>query len=306
VRTVKVEIECFPCVIQRGFSEIMEATDDPRVRFDAASALLRCLAKEFTPDAVAAVVGTMRDRLIKQVTGNLDIYAERKRLSNRAAMKLLPTVQRMLDAEASSERRFRRACLAAIVGNIIEFDIPQHEVNLANLDSLIARAEEDLAIDDLPAIYRALKGAKQVLFLADNAGEIALDKLLVAEVQRLGAKVTVAVKGGPILNDATLDDAQAVSMLDTADAVITTGADAVGLPSPKERSTTFQRAYDEAHFIVAKGMGYAETLTELEIRQPHALLLRTKCNPVAKHFGVARGKNVAKLLTPEEESAHGR
>jgi len=119
---------------------------------------------------------------------------------------------------------------------------------------------------------------------------------LIDELKQLGLNVTVAVKSGPILNDATLEDAKAVNILDLADRVITTGADAVGLPIPEERSTEFTEAYDHTDFVIAKGMGYAETLTETVLKQPHALLLRTKCNPVAKHFGVARGKNVAKLM----------
>jgi uncharacterized protein with ATP-grasp and redox domains len=48
--------------------------------------------------------------------------------------------------------------------------------------------------------------------------------------------------------------------------------------------------------IFAKGMGYAETLTEYQLKKPHALLFRTKCNPVANFFGVPRNKNVAKLM----------
>ncbi len=161
---------------------------------------------------------------------------------------------------------------------------------------MIEDAEKDLAIDEISKIYEEAKSADKILFLTDNAGEIALDKLLVGELKRLNAKITVVVKGGPILNDATLEDAKMVSMYEVADTVITTGADAVGLPIYEERSKEFINAYDEADFVIAKGMGYAETLTEIKLKQPHAFLLRTKCNPVAKHFGVARGKNVAKLV----------
>ena len=80
--------------------------------------------------------------------------------------------------------------------------------------------------------------------------------------------------------------------------VITTGADAVGLPLRRERSEELIKAYDDADFVIAKGMGYAETLTEIKLKQPHMFLLRTKCNPVAHHFKVSRGKNVAKLVKP--------
>lgn len=278
--------------------EIAEATKNPDLQFKAASALLEYMAKEFKSDAVAAFLGTTRDRMIKRISGNPDVYAAKKRESNHVALELLPSLQGMIEKERSSEERFRKACLAAIVGNIIEFDIPEHEVDFDQLDQLIADAEKELVIDDISKIYEEAKKASNILYLIDNAGEIALDKLLVSELKQLGAKVIVVVKGGPILNDATLEDAKAVGMYELADATITTGTDAVGLPLPEERSREFIKAYDEADFVVAKGMGFAETLTESKLRQPHAFLLRTKCNPVARYYGVTRGKNIAKLEKP--------
>ncbi len=293
-----MEIECISCIIHRGYLEIAEATEDPYLQFKAASALLECMAKEFKPGAVAAVLGTMRDRIIKQISGNFDVYSEKKRASNKAATELLPSLKNMIAKETSPENRFRKACLATIVGNVIEFDIPGHEFNLSEIMKLIAKAEEDLAVDEISKIYEDARKANKILYLTDNAGEIVFDRLLVNELRQLGPKVTVVVKGGPILNDATLEDARSVSMYEVADEVITTGADAVGLPLPEERSKEFAEAYDKADLVIAKGMGYAETLTEIRVKQPHAFLLRTKCNPVAGYFGVKRGKNVAKLVEP--------
>lgn len=297
---MKVELECLSCLIHRGYLEIAEATEKPDLQFKIATALLECMAKEFNADAVAAVLGTMRDRLIKQISGNFDVYATKKRASNQAALALLPSLKKMFEEEASPTDKFRKICLAAIVGNVIEFDIPEHNVNLDELKLMITKAEDDLAIDDISEIYEIAKKTKNILYLTDNAGEIVFDKLLVNELKQLGAKVTVAVKGGPILNDATSEDAEEASMYEVADSVITTGADAVGLPLPQERSEEFVKSYAEADFVIAKGMGYAETLTEIELKEPHALLVRTKCNPVAKYFGVKRGKNVAKLLRPKD------
>jgi len=242
----------------------------------------------------------VRDRIIKKVSGNLDVYAEKKNASNQIALALLPPLKKMIEKEPTQEGKFRKACLATIVGNIIEFDIPGHDVNLDQIGQLISDAEKDLAVDDISEILKEAKRAKKILYLTDNAGEIAFDKLLVAELKKIGAKVIVAVKGGPILNDATLNDAKAVSMYEVADEVITTGTDAVGLPLPEEQSEEFIKAYDNADIVLAKGMGYAETLTEIKLKKPHAFLLRTKCNPVARHFGVERGKNIAKLVKPSD------
>ncbi|MDH5634456.1 MAG: ARMT1-like domain-containing protein, partial [Candidatus Bathyarchaeota archaeon] len=209
---MKVEIECLSCLIHRGYLEIAEATKNPSLQFKTATALLEYMAKEFKPEAVSAVLGTARDRIVKRISGNLDVYAEKKRLSNQMALGLLPSIKGIVEKQASPEERFREACLAAIVGNVIEFDIPKHEVNFEDMEQLIVGAEKDLAVDDIDEIYEQVKKAKEVLFLTDNAGEIVFDKLLVGELKRLGVRVTVAVKGGPVLNDATLEDARAISM----------------------------------------------------------------------------------------------
>jgi damage-control phosphatase, subfamily I len=257
--------------------------------------ILNFLVEEFKPTANPAVLGTKRDRIITEITGNPDPYNEKKQISNKKALELLPLAKSIVSKETLPEQRFRKACLAAIVGNIMEFDLPDNPFKFSDLEQLILQAEADLAIDDIPEIFESTKNAKTVLYLTDNAGEVALDTLLVQELKNLGAHVTVAVKEAPILNDALLEDAEAVGMDKMADRVMTTGSDSVGL-FPEECSEEFLERYNSVDFVVAKGMGHAETLTELELPVPHALLLRSKCSTVAGHFGVPTGKNIAKIL----------
>ena len=299
---MKVGAECALCLFKRGYAEILEATEDDSLRLKALEALFKLLAENFKPTSVPAEVGTMRERLIKRVTGNPDPYAKKKRLSNEAALKVLPLAERMISEANSPEDRFRRACLCAIVGNVMEFDIPGHDPHLEEIGSLLRRAEEELAIDDISRAQEIAGESSLILYLTDNAGEIALDTLLVRELKNLGPRVIVAVKGEPVYNDATMEDALYVGMDKVADSVITTGTDAIGL-SLKECSREFLELYEAADLVVAKGMGYAETITEFEVSQPHLLLLRTKCMNVAKYFGVERDRNVAKVLLPREPKA---
>jgi uncharacterized protein with ATP-grasp and redox domains len=275
--------------------EIQEATNDRSLQFKAMSALLRFLAEEFKPTANPAYLGTKRDRLIRKITGNPDPYAKSKQISNQKALEILPLAKNLVSNEPSTELKFRKACLCSIVGNIMEFDIPDNPFKFTDLKKLIQEAEKDLAIDEIPQIFNEARRAKHVLYLIDNAGEIAFDTLLVQELKKSGPHVTVAVKSGPILNDATMEDAKHVGMHEVADEIITTGTDAVGL-IPSECSDEFLKVYNSADFVVAKGMGYAETLTELQLPVPHAILLRTKCGTVANFFDVSMGKNVAKLM----------
>jgi uncharacterized protein with ATP-grasp and redox domains len=293
---LKVEPECVACIVSRGAAEAKEATTNPALRFRAMSDLLKLLQKEFRPTAVPADLGTMRDRLIKRVTGNDDPYKRSKRLSNEKALKLLPYARKLVEKGYAQQDRFKKACLCAIVGNVMEFDIPGHKFTSSTLRKALRDAAVDLVVDDCAATYELARKARSVLYLTDNAGEIVFDVLLVEQLKNMGVNVTVAVKGGAIINDATLEDTEVAGIGKFADRVTTTGTDSVGL-SPKEQSAEFSAVYNSADLVFAKGMGYAETLTEYKLGKPHFLLFRTKCNPVANFFYTAREKNVAKLLS---------
>lgn len=282
-------------MLSRAAAEAKEATTNPALRFRAMSELLRLMNREFKPTAVPADLGTKRDRLIRRITGNDDPYKRSKRISNERALKLLPYARKLVEEGYTQEDRFKRACLCAIVGNAMEFDIPSHKFAFGGLRKSFRDAAKDLVIDDVGKAYELATAARSVLYLADNAGEIVFDVLLVEQLKNMGLNVVVVVKGGPVINDATLEDA-AVSGLDkVADKIVTTGTDAVGF-ALNDVSKEFLDAYNVADLVFAKGMGYAETLTEYKLRKPHLLLFRTKCNPVANFFGVSQEKNVAKLM----------
>ncbi|PIU60215.1 hypothetical protein COS86_00145 [Candidatus Bathyarchaeota archaeon CG07_land_8_20_14_0_80_47_9] len=292
---LKVEAECAACILSRAAAEAKEATTNPALRFRAMSELLRLMNREFRPTSVPADLGTKRDRLIKRISGNDDPYKRNKRISNEKALKLLPYARKIVEEGYAQQDRFKRACLCAIVGNIMEFDIPGHKFTFGSLRKSFREAAKDLVVDDVGSIYELAKKARTVLFLTDNAGEIVFDTLLVEQLKNMGLTVIVAVKGGAIINDATLEDAEVSGMSKIADKIIATGTDAVGF-ALKEVSPEFLEVYNSVDLVFAKGMGYAETLTEYKLKKPHALLFRTKCNPVANYFGVPKEKNVAKLM----------
>jgi uncharacterized protein with ATP-grasp and redox domains len=295
VQRLKVEIECAECIVHRGHAEIVEATKDHAIRFEAMNALFEFLKNQFNPNAVPAYIGTERDRIVRRITHNPDPYSERKRLCNKKALEMLPMAEKIIEDSPNEKARFKKAVLCSIVGNVMEFDIPVHSFRFDDLEELIRESERDLAIDETARIFDLARKAENILYLLDNAGEVAFDTLLVKELKKLGAYVTVVVKASPVLNDATLEDAKYVGMDKIADMIITTGTDSVGL-NLKESSEEFLKVYNSADLIIAKGMGYAETVTENSLARPHALLLRTKCNPVAHFFGVSKEKNVAKIL----------
>ena len=276
-------------------AETYQATTNPALRFRVMKEIIKLLNKEFRPSSVPADLGTKRDRIIKQLTGNDDPYLYSKKRSNEKAKKLLPYTHKFVEAGYTQQERFKKACLCAIVGNTMEFDIPGHNFTFNKLTKTFREASKDLIIDDIDKTYALAKNARRVLYLADNAGEIVFDTLLVEQLKNMGLRVTYVVKGGAVINDATLDDVEFSGMDKIADEILTTGTDAVGLLK-KEVSTEFLKTHEKAELVFAKGMGYAETLTEYKLKNPHLLLFRTKCNPVANYFCSPRNKNIAKLM----------
>lgn len=289
---MKVEPECATCLLERGYKEIARATNDPALRFKTTKEILRIVSSGFAPDTVPAHLGTLRDRTIKRLTKN-DPYRKERHRSNQISMKLLPKYADVVENCKTSYERFKMACAISIASNVIEFDVLGHDFDLDALGNSIPNAK--LTVDHTKEIYNLVKRAESILFLPDNAGEIAFDTLLVKEIQSLGPKVIVAVKDSPILNDATLDDAKEVGMDRVADELMTIGTDSIGLLLD-ETSPEFREKLSESNHLIAKGMAHYETLTEIKFNKPVACLFRAKCFPVAHSAGVAKGSNVALII----------
>jgi len=213
------------------------------------------------------------------------------------ALGILPELFKLVDEAKDPQSMFRTATLIAAAANAIEFDVSGREFSLDELRHILNNVESDLAVDQVDDLQKLCENANEVLFLHDNAGEVVLDMILIREIKRLGPKVTAAVKGGPILNDATMVDAEEVKLGDYADRVVSTGAPAIGV-NLERNSKEFLDIFHSAELIVAKGMGNFESLTEWDPEAPTVHIMRTKCIPVAKHVGVTKDKNVVMIRYP--------
>ncbi|MFX1563662.1 MAG: DUF89 domain-containing protein [Promethearchaeota archaeon] len=293
-----MQARCISCLLSRAFQEVQLATSDAMVQMSALTEVVKILHRSLTSgdylEKIPAYVGTLRDHAIQRITGCQDPFEDMKRQSNEAALRLRPHLEAFVSDAAKPEIRFRRACLVASLGNIIEYGVQGHEIPWDNLEAMVARAQAELAIDQIRELFQLAKNGGRILYLTDNSGEIVFDRILVQSLSELGGEVTVAVKGKPVLNDAMLEDARAAKIEEFAK-VITTGGGAVGV-LPQWCSREFLDQFTIADFVIAKGMGHAETLPEFSLPSPTALLLRTKCEPVAHSFNVPKGRNIVKIL----------
>ena len=286
---MKVQFECPSCLLNRGTHAISKATDSEQLRMQAILEVVNVLCENLSPKVTPSYLGTLRDRAIRKITGNPDPYRLEKEKSNEYALASLPMAIEYVESGKDWREKFKRACLCSAVGNAMEFDISGYSFKYQQFSELLNSAEKSLGIDHRDRLYQLVSESKETLLLTDNAGEIVFDTILVRLIKQLGSHVTVAVKERPVLNDAMIADAQTAGMMDVADYLLTTGNDWVGF-NRDESSEEFLDIYSKADLVIAKGMGYLETLTEEPLSDRNAFILKAKCQCVADYLKIERGK----------------
>jgi hypothetical protein len=278
---MKTFIDCLPCLLRTALEAARLATGDPAVRERVTRDLLRWFS-EMDMDGSPPVMAQRIHRRLRELTGVEDPYREAKDRQNQMALHFLRDLEAGLEDAADP---LATAVQLAIAANIIDLGaktaIPEEEVQ-----SALARAVGEPVVGDLEAFRGAVARARRILYLADNAGEIVFDRLLVEQLSP--ARVTLVVRGKPVLNDVTLEDARVAGLHEIVE-VIDNGSDAPGTVLA-DCSREFVRRFTGADLIVAKGQGNFETLND----EPGNIffLFKAKCPVVADQIGLPVGTHV--------------
>jgi len=284
---LKTHPRCAPCLLARVQFEAELSTKDLALQKKVIVAGIEVLRKYMADGAPATHLSTKIHREAYRVLGDIDPYFEKKKESNAAALKLLPFARDFVREKDS----FRGAVLAAIVGNSFDFGVLGFDADKATAkDMMHKQFEHGLDVDDSDKIKKMLDN---VVYLADNCGEIVFDTLLFEEIKKLGGKITLVVRGAPILNDVTMTELKELGIDKKVDRVLTTGSNAIGV-CLKEAPSELVEALRGASLIISKGMANYETMTEYDFK-PIAYLLKTKCETVAQALGLKKDMNVARL-----------
>lgn len=281
--------ECAPCLLRRILFQTRLV--DPSREEEVMSSCLRLVGELWEPGIRSATLATKVHRLCYDILDVDDPYAALKAESNRVAFSLLPRAEELVE---SSEDRLKTACLVAIAGNVMDFGIGgyEHPEELRHLfDELVSQEPEP---NDVELLRKHLKGAKEVVYLFDNCGEIVLDLPLLRELKRMGLRITGVVKGEPIISDATWEDLSISGADKVLDESLTTGVFAVGLDLERAPEA-LRQAFQRADLVIAKGMANFEALSGTDVR-PIAHLLRSKCRPVSEAIGAKKDRNVIRVF----------
>jgi uncharacterized protein with ATP-grasp and redox domains len=265
---MKCEMDCVACLVKQALGAARFVTDNEELHEALVERVMELAAAadmRQPPPAIAQQI----HRVVREMTGVADPYAQVKRRFNRFAMDLYPKLYRRI---AQSADPADTALRYAIAGNTIDFGVGV-ELSEADVDQAIDDAMHLPLYGTIDRFWQAVEQAHDILYLADNAGEVVFDRLLIERMPM--RRLTVAVRGGPIINDATMEDAEAVGLTNVVE-VIDNGSDAPG---------TILTMADDAH-----------QLDEDVQARPGGVLERV-ADGVADDRGAVRGGVLAAVVT---------
>jgi uncharacterized protein with ATP-grasp and redox domains len=290
---VKTYLDCIPCFLRQALEAGRMASDDERV----VAGIMRQVLQEvagFSLGLTPPHMGQRIHRIVRKESGHPDPYREEKSRLNRLGARLYDRLKRKAE-RADDPRDF--ALRLAVAGNVLDLGPPGNDQ--ARIPEMVEQAalSKKLAVDHRTAFWRSVEEAGRILYLTDNAGEVFFDRLLVDYLPR--SKVTVAVRGEPVINDVTREDLDGTGF-DEVMEVIDNGSDAPGTIL-EDCSATFLERFHAADMIISKGQGNYETLSRAD--QHIFFLLQVKCPVLARDLGCQVGDPVVSELRPGQGSA---
>lgn len=285
---MKTYLDCVACKIRQASEAIQLATEDPLRQEEAMKKVLQAISTmPFTKTPVAM----RRDvhGVVKDILGNENPYASLKSLSNEIGAKLYPKLKEIV---RQSQKPLLTAIRLAVAGNIIDFGaLNPNEVSEERVQNTITNVLNTTpVIDDSMSFASAVETASNIWYIADNCGELFFDRVLIEELPI--HKVTCVVRGYPILNDATYEDAKETGLTEIV-SVIDDGCDAPALIL-EECTASFRESFHRADLVVVKGQGNYEAMNSLD--KEMYFLLMVKCDVVARDIGCRVGDIVIKAV----------
>ncbi|MGM0600904.1 MAG: damage-control phosphatase ARMT1 family protein [Candidatus Rifleibacteriota bacterium] len=281
---MNITLDCIPCFVRHTNEVLKEFNVDDSIKEKVMREVLARMAKidfGLTPPEFAAVIHAF----IREQLNCDDPYKKIKDDSNVLAQELTEKLRKHLK---KTDNLLRNAVLYSIAGNIIDSGVSA----VTSLDDILISIEmaekETPAIDNFLELEAVFAKANSILILGDNAGEIFFDKLLIENIAG-SKKIYYAVKGGPVLNDATREDARFAG-LDKYVEIIDNGTRIPGT-ALDQVSPEFLNVFNQADVILSKGQANYETLSGIKDDRIF-FLLRAKCDVIADKAGVPKGSFV--------------
>lgn len=292
---MKTSLECIPCFVRQAADAVSMTSSSDEERKRLMHDVLGWMG-DIDLDQSPPAASQMIHRRLKGLLPTDDPYRTAKDLQNDLAARLIPSIRRRISASFDP---LTMAVRYAITGNIIDLGA-KNNVGFGEIYAEMQGAPIQPIFGEIAVFKKAATEAQNILYIADNAGEIFFDRLLIEHLT--GARVTLAVRGRPVINDATRFDALAAGLNEITE-IIDTGSDAPGAIL-EDCNAEFRRRFNEADMVIAKGQGNFEAL--LEEPRDIFFLFRTKCQVISQHSGFSVGSYVATNRFQQRNIPSGR
>ncbi len=285
---MKTYLDCIPCFLTQTLSAARIVTDDEEIQAQLLKEVASwCSQIDYTLSP--PLMGQKIHQMIRKVVNNPDPY---KQLKDKYNNYILGMYDHLKEEITTAKDPLETAIRMAAAGNIIDFGV-NAVISEASIDATIKKCyAAPFDQNTIDQFKEEIKKAKKILYLGDNAGEIVFDRLLIEQMltEIDAEKLTFAVRGFPVLNDITREDAEAVGITKLVK-VIDNGIDIPGTDI-EQCSEEFKKAYYEADLIIAKGQGNFETLNNAE--KNIYFIFMVKCGVISSHTGLKKGTLVFK------------
>ncbi len=290
---MKFTADCGPCLMRRVLFQSRLVGNGRE--FDAVKAAAAVLAERMDHATDSVAVATAVHRAAYAAVECDDPYRELKLRADEAAE---PFARQLEDIVSTSDDPLRAAVLGAVAGNIMDFGVGSAIDDPGMFSSVYdGIVEQGLGWDDVDELRRLLDEAPGVVYMFDNCGESRMDRVLIGLLRGMGKRVVGVVRGAPILNDVTMEDALRVGIDEATDRIVTTGKFYIGLDWD-DLPPELEEEISACGLIIAKGMANFEATSGRRPPVPIVHILRTKCGPVAEAVGVQQNVNVVKAIRP--------
>ena len=289
-----LEPECIPCLfnqVLRAFQLLKPDISREKILATQKKFMEYLLSFDLEKNA-SPIIGKVAYNLVAEALGVKDPYASIKKEYNQLALKFYDEATQLIN---NAKDPLFEAIIIAALGNTIDFGT-NHEINFIN--DIKNFTPDKLAINDYEKFKVSLQNAKHLLILLDNAGEIVFDKLLVETIIKTfpDLEIVCSVRASPIINDATLEDAEFIGLTDLVQVIEGSGTPGIYLPTT---SNKFKKHFFlKDGVILSKGQGNFESLYGMEIPDKEVFyLLKAKCSLMERIFSVKEGNIIFKRKT---------
>jgi len=258
-------------------SDIIKASEEKKMQ--AVISVIRYLSSvDFA--APPPVISEGVYSCIKKVLNNDDPYRKVKQKFTRIAFSYLPQLKKIIK---ESKNPIDTAVRLSLAGNVVDFGSQMEQFDVD--DAINTSLSVTITLDDSRIFMEELKKAKNLLFVADNAGEIVFDKLLLQTIKDTYPEINIKMVGreAPIINDVTVDEMKAINMQNIGE-ILSSGSAMPGLDISR-CSEKCKKAFYNADIVISKGQGNFETLSEVDDSRIYFLFI-VKCSVIARYMNL--------------------